>query len=114
MARYLLIESRDPFESRDVPYYYGLANDLAAQGDEVTLFLVQNGVLAARKAAPDNPLATLVTGAEGGKVQVLADGYSLRERGIVDGETLDGVSAGDIDQLVTLAMADGGTKVMWH
>ena len=48
MARYVLIESRDPFESRDVPYYYGLANDLAAQGQEVTLFLVQNGVLAAR------------------------------------------------------------------
>jgi predicted peroxiredoxin len=110
MARYLLIESRDPFESRDVPYYYGLANDLAAQGDEVTLFLVQNGVLAARKAAADNPLANVASG----KVTVLADGYSLRERGINDAETLDGVSAGDIDQLVTLAMADGGTKVMWH
>lgn len=114
MARYLLIESRDPFESRDVPYYYGLANDLAAQGDEVTLFLVQNGVLAARHAAPDNALTSVA----GGKVTVLADAYSLRERGIGyegdDDETLAGVSAGDIDQLVQLAMADGGTKVMWH
>ena len=110
MARYLLIESRDPFESRDVPYYYGLANDLAAQGDEVTLFLVQNGVLAARKAAADNPLGSVAAG----NVTVLADGYSLRERGSADTETLEGVSAGDIDQLVTLAMADGGTKVMWH
>jgi sulfur transfer complex TusBCD TusB component (DsrH family) len=110
MARYLLIESRDPFESRDVPYYYGLANDLAGQGDEVTLFLVQNGVLAARKAAPDNPLTEVAAG----KVTVLADDYSLRERGIGNDETLEGVAPGDIDQLVQLAMADGGTKVMWH
>lgn len=110
MARYLLIESRDPFESRDVPYYYGLANDLAAQGDEVTLFLVQNGVLAVRESAPDNPLRTVT----GGQVAVVADGFSLRERGIAGTEQLAGVSTGDIDQLVTLAMADGGTKVMWH
>ena len=86
---------------------------LKAAGNDVRLFLVQNGVLAARKAAPDNPLATVAAG----NVTVLADGYSLRERGInlgEDGETLEGVAVGDIDQLVTLAMADGGTKVMWH
>ncbi len=51
MANYLLIESRDPFEARDVSYFYGLAADLAAQGDKVTLFLVQNGALASRKNA---------------------------------------------------------------
>lgn len=45
MARYVLVESRDPFESRDVSYFYGLAADLAAKGEQVTLFLVQNGVL---------------------------------------------------------------------
>ena len=28
MAGYLLIESRDPFESNDVGYYYGLARGL--------------------------------------------------------------------------------------
>ena len=110
MARYLLIESRDPFESRDVPYYYGLARDLAAQGQEVTLFLVQNGVLASRKAIADNPLGDVL----GGKVTVLADGYSLRERGITDGERLANVQPSDIDALVDLAMDDADTKVMWH
>ena len=48
MAKYLLIESRDPFESNDVAFAYGLASDLAKEGNEVTLFLVQNGVLPAR------------------------------------------------------------------
>ena len=33
MARYVLVESRDPFESRDVTYFYGLAADLAANGE---------------------------------------------------------------------------------
>ena len=37
MANYLLIESRDPFEARDVSYFYGLAADLAAQGDKAVV-----------------------------------------------------------------------------
>ncbi len=49
MANYLLIESRDPFECKDVNYYYDLASSLAAEAEGVTLFLVQNGVLPARQ-----------------------------------------------------------------
>ena len=45
MAQYLLIESRDPFESNDVGYYYDLAKGLVEGGNQVTLFLAQNGVL---------------------------------------------------------------------
>ena len=48
MAGYVLIESRDPFESNDVAYCYELATSLAGAGQPVTLFLVQNGVLPAR------------------------------------------------------------------
>ena len=48
MPSYLFVESRDPFESRDVEEGYRLLTDLAAQPIPVTLFLVQNGVLAAR------------------------------------------------------------------
>jgi hypothetical protein len=47
----LLIESRDPFEFRDVEEGYRLVTDLAVKGVPVTLFLVQNGVLAARQGA---------------------------------------------------------------
>ena len=32
MAEYLLIESRDPFESNDVGYYYDLARGLVDAG----------------------------------------------------------------------------------
>jgi sulfur relay (sulfurtransferase) complex TusBCD TusD component (DsrE family) len=110
MARYVLVESRDPFESRDVPYYYSLASELAAKGEDVTLFLVQNAVLAARKEIPDNPLAGVLSA----KVEVVADEFSLRERGIQDTHKLDGVSAVAIDDLVDRALGEAGTKVMWH
>ncbi len=51
MAEYVLIESRDPFESNDVSYYYELARGLVKSGNQVTLFLAQNGVLSARPSA---------------------------------------------------------------
>ena len=39
MANYLLIESRDPFESNDIGQLYELAAGLARDGNSVTLFL---------------------------------------------------------------------------
>ena len=110
MARYIMVETRDPFESRDVHHYYDMATQLAEKGEHVTLFLVQNGVLAARKTAPNNPLTALL----GGKVEVFADSFSLRERAINDGERSDGIAVAEIDKLVDLMMADDDTKVMWH
>ena len=61
MSRYLLIESRDPYETREVGRDYELASNLVEEGNEVTLFLVQNGVLAARGGAKKNGLADAVT-----------------------------------------------------
>lgn len=108
MASYLLIESRDPFDSNNVTTYYGLASDLARAGNEVTLFLVQNGVFPARPGARSAALtATASTG-----VEVLADEFSLRERGInADGLT-EGVSAAALD--VVIDQLANGRKAMWH
>ena len=44
MAKYLLIESRDPFDSNDTAFCGDLARQLNAAKNEVTVFLVQNGV----------------------------------------------------------------------
>ena len=59
MASYLLIESRDPYDSNDVWFCCDLARQLAEQGDEVTVFLVQNGVLPARTGARADGLSGL-------------------------------------------------------
>jgi sulfur relay (sulfurtransferase) complex TusBCD TusD component (DsrE family) len=110
MGRYVLIESRDPYESRDVPYFYNLAADLAANGEQVTLFLVQNGALASRKDAQGDPLGGVLKN----KVEVLADSFALRERGIQDSERHPSVKPAEIGSLVDHILAEGGTKVLWH
>jgi hypothetical protein len=107
VAKYLLIESRSPWESADVAYFYGLARDLAGAGNEVTLFLVQNAVLPARKGARDGGLAEVA-----GRLKVLADDFSLRERAIGAGELIGGVTAAPIDGAVDLLAA--GAKTLWH
>jgi sulfur relay (sulfurtransferase) complex TusBCD TusD component (DsrE family) len=103
---YLLIESRDPFESNDVGYYYELSKGLAEAGSEVTLFLVQNGVLAARPSAHSAALSALCQSG----VKVLADDFSLRERGI--SKLAEGVVAAPIDVIVDHLAA--GHKTLWH
>ena len=108
MSKYMLIESRDPFESNEVARNYALAAGLAAAGNEVTVFLVQNGVLPARTGTRVDGLATLA----GAGVTVLADRFSLRERAIADDALAEGVSAAELDVVVD-ALA-GGAKAIWN
>ena len=108
MTKYLLIESRDPFDSNDVANYYDLATNLVKEGNEVTLFLVQNGVFPARPGARSDGLTQT---AQAG-VQVLADEFSLRERGIAAGRLADGVSAAPLDTVID-QLAEG-RKALWH
>jgi predicted peroxiredoxin len=107
MAKYLLIESRDCFESSDQSYWQ-MASDLQKAGNEVTLFLVQNGVLPARRGPKSAELTTL---SEAG-VTIMADEFSLRERGIDSSRLSEVVQASPLD-LVIDQMAEG-TKTIWH
>lgn len=107
MAQYVLIESREPGESPAVLDHYDFAADLAARGNDVTLFLVQNGVLPARRGAAADALARVA--ARG--VKLLADDFSLRERGIA-APLGAGATAAPIDFVVERML--GGAKVVWH
>lgn len=108
MANYLLIESRDPFDSNSARNYYQLASSLVAAGHGVTLFLVENGVLAARKGARDAGLAGLASNG----VKVLADAFALQERAISNDDLLDGVSPSPLE--VVVDMLEQGHKALWH
>ncbi len=111
MGKYLLIESRDPYEYADTHYFYDLAGDLARRDHEVTFFLIQNGVLVAREGARPNKIAALRTTAPA--VRVLADEFSLRERGIGQQAVVPEVEVTGIDRLVDLLMEEG-RKPIWH
>ena len=108
MPRYLLIESRDPFDSNDTRFCCDLAQQLAAAKNEVTLFLVQNGVLPVRPGAGQ----VRQIGRPCAGVKVLADSFSLKERGIDEKRLASGVAAAPLD-VVLDALAEGA-KVIWH
>ncbi len=108
MTEYLLIASRDPFSCNDVPHFYDLARDLAGAGNQVTLFLVQNGVLPARS---ESHATTLMDMAQQG-VTVFADEFSLRERAMYATDLMAGVSSASLDVIVD-KIADG-CKTLWH
>jgi predicted peroxiredoxin len=78
-------------------------------GNEVVVFLVQNGVLAARRRAAGSHLPLL---SEAG-VTLLADSFSLRERGIQSTELGPGIQESGLDALVDLIMSPSA-KTIWH
>ena len=104
---YLLIESRDPWESADTRRFHELAVALA-RVQPVTLFLVQNGVLGARAGAEKTDLQAL----KDAGVEVLADEFSLRERGIEASRVDARVKSSPLDAVVDALAA--GRKVLWH
>jgi intracellular sulfur oxidation DsrE/DsrF family protein len=108
-SHYVFIESRDPYDSADTGFVADTAAALRRRGRPVTVFLVQNGVLASRAAARRSQVPRL---AEAG-VTVLADDFSLRERGIETRELGDGVRPSPIGTLVEL-LVQPGTKAVWH
>jgi sulfur relay (sulfurtransferase) complex TusBCD TusD component (DsrE family) len=108
MADYILIESRDPFDSAEAGRFLDLAEGLAKEGSEVALFLVQNAVLAARHGAQSAALAALAANG----VKVLADSFSLQERGISPNRLLAGIAVAPLSAVIDY-MA-GGRRALWH
>jgi len=106
--QYLIIQTRDPFESAGLASLHRLATDLAATAD-VTVLLAENGVLGVRK---DSSVAPTVS-ALAASVGVWADEFSLRERGIRDDELAAGVHPSSLDPVVDL-IADPACKVFWN
>jgi len=105
--KYVLIESRDPFDSNEVQHNYALAIDLAAAGEETTLFLVQNGVFAARSGAKNDSLRALLDNG----VNVICDEFALRERGIYGEDIASGVATGPLDIIVE--QLESGARTIW-
>lgn len=108
MNDYMLISSRDPFECGDTQNFYRMAIELKEKGRDVTLFLVQNGVLSARETA-DNPALRCAVNAG---VRVLADEFSLRERALDNDALVEGIKAAPLERVIDALAA--GAKTFWH
>lgn len=111
LPKYVLIESRDPFEYGDARYLYDMARGLAEKDNDVTVFLIQNGVMTTRPRVKDNPLPGVARHLPA--IKVPADDFSLRERGISLSTLEQGVEISDIDYLVDLLVQEDA-KIVWH
>jgi sulfur relay (sulfurtransferase) complex TusBCD TusD component (DsrE family) len=109
MSNYVFIESRDPFESRDTRFVEETATALKQRGHEVTVFLVQNGVLASRQNTRPDSLARMVAAG----VSLLVDDFSLHERGIQPAELRPGLERSGIENLVDILVQEH-TRAIWH
>lgn len=108
MARYLFIESRDPFTSADTGAWAFQASKLATAGNRVTWLYVNDGVLATRYKSKTNlPFMLIANG-----VTLFADDWSMAERGIPKNFLIEGVQPVSM-QLVIDEMVEG-SKVLWH
>jgi sulfur relay (sulfurtransferase) DsrF/TusC family protein len=109
MANYVFIESRDPVESRDARFVVETATALRKESHTVTVFLIQNGALAARRRAVHSHVPALVAAG----IRVLADAFSLRERGIGAAELCEGIQETTIEALVDL-LVEPDARALWH
>ena len=108
MADYILIESRDPFDSPEVGRFLHLAEGLAKEGGEVALFLVQNAVMAARHGANAPSLAALAANG----VKVMANSFSQQERGISPNRLIAGIAVAPLSAVIDYMAA--GRHALWH
>lgn len=108
MTEYLFIASSHTGERGGVAGYHRLACDLAGRAHPVTVFLVQNAVLPARAGADDGGLTALA----GAGVTLLADDFSLRERGIAADLLRADVAPAPLESVIE-HLARGST-VLWH
>jgi predicted peroxiredoxin len=108
MSKIVLIDSRDPLETGPGDWLHDTARDLASTGASVTVYLVQNGVLAARRGVRGDPAARILRAG----VEVLADDFSLRERGVRTAQLVKGVVVAPIE-VVAEAMGQGA-RVLWR
>lgn len=106
MDQYTFVASRDPVGGDRA--VHDLAIDLAGAGNGVSVFLVENGALLARRTACEDLRGAL---SQAG-VQILADELALAERGIAGEALADEVEAASLEVLVD-HLAEG-RKVVWH
>lgn len=108
MSRYVIVTSRDLHEYASSPYILELAGSLKNRGHEVTLYLIENGVLAARQGAQ---LGRRLSELSRAGVAILAEDISAKARGIE--QLAEGVRLSNMDELADL-IVDGCDKVIWY
>jgi sulfur relay (sulfurtransferase) complex TusBCD TusD component (DsrE family) len=108
MSRYLVVGSRDITEYAGGESLFDLAESLGKNRGDVLLFLVENGVLSARK---NSRIARRFPDLQSVGVRILADDVSCRSRGI--DHLPEGIRLSGMDELAD-AIALGFDNIYWY
>ncbi|MEU1779103.1 hypothetical protein ABZ545_06365 [Streptomyces abikoensis] len=108
MNEYLLIESGGPHAGSGCERFVGDATRLAADGEDVALLLIQNGVTGAVPKALESLDAYL---RQGGDLWV--DSFSLRQLAIRADDLLPGVRLVEMSDVAERLLRPG-LRVVWH
>lgn len=108
MKRYLIIGSRDLTEYVNGKYLTLMAETLREKGDEVTLFLIENGVVAARGGSKAGKVLNSLSDLG---ARVLAEDVSCRARGITC--LASGISLSSLDVLAD-SISEGFDNIVWY
>ncbi len=109
MAHYLLVESKSPLDGGQ--HAFELGKQLRGLQHNITVYLIQDAVFAARKRFEAGE--KLIAEAKAQNLTLLADGISLRQRGITKERLSEAVRVSNMDELVDLIM-EKSDKVIWH
>lgn len=108
MKRYLIIGSRDLTEYVNGQYLPLMVETLRKKGHEVTVFLIENGVVAARGGSKAGRVLNSL--ADKG-ARVLAEDVSCRARGVTC--LASGISMSSLDVLAEF-ISEGFDNVVWY
>ena len=108
MKRFLVVGSRDLTEYVNGKYVPLVVEELRAKGHDVTLFLIENGVIAARNGSK---AGKVLNGLSDKGARVYAEDVSCRARGV---QTLaSGISFSNLDFLAD-SIAEGFDNIVWY
>jgi len=109
LAQYFLVESKSPLDGGQ--HSFELGKQLRELQHQVTIYLVQDAVFAARKRFEAGE--KLIAEAKAQNFTLLADEVSLRQRGITKERLSEAVRVSNMNELVDLLM-EKSDKAIWH
>ena len=107
MTNLLMVLSKDPFTTETPDLVLDIGQDARAKGNNVALYLVEDGVTAARKSEFGDKVAA----AHEKGVKIFADDKAVLSRALT-GKLIDGVEVKEISSLLDFIM-DDYERVVW-
>jgi sulfur relay protein TusB/DsrH len=106
MTNLLLVLSKDPFTTETPDLVLDIGRNAKEKGNEVSLYLIEDGVTAARKSEFGNKLIA----AEKKGIKIFADDKAILSRSLTD-KLIDGVEIKEIGTLLDYIMKYD--RVVW-